>query len=679
MYRRLFLVTALLILGCGGGSAAPPTAPPSPSPPPPSETPTETGAVAVFELDGTPGQGVAPDTETFDGSASYSKNPSARITGYRWSFGDETPEVTGPKATHTFPTPGTYAVTLTVTDSDGSTASASRTIEVTAPENPAHVVVAVARFDGTDGTGAAPDTESFDGTASRSTSGAATLERCRWDFGDGTQADGCKATHTFQEAGSFTVTLTAIDTDGASGTATLQVQVSPPVEPKGVVAVATLDGTPGRGAVPDTEAFDGTASHSRNPEATLASCAWDFGDGATASGCNASHTFTTAGTFTVTLTATDSDGASAQASLRVQVTATAPGSVRWSRGFPSTAWVGTDFDAQVAVAHGVTIGALDPENGHTLWSHSYPLPSSSPSTLTFRGPLAILPGTSWIHAEERERDGPSPITRICRYVEDGTRTCLGGSLETSGQVLPMSMGAGGEIAWGLQGTAEAYAALLEPQDGSTWRAELWQGGADPEGAEVVDVAAEPGGDLVIAVKASGTFAFGGQTLGPGNVLLRADAEGELLWSRETPFEVLDLGTSLAGTVVAVVRAPADFTWGDGHASGTALVVTESDGRPRWVRPLEAAQWAQLAVMPKGSVAVAINRSGCAGSVVYRFELAGELQWEHDFAELGCGVSLSGVAVRPEDVLVSGTLAGTTDFGRGPLPPGGFVIDLEGGG
>jgi hypothetical protein len=196
---------------------------------------------------------------------------------------------------------------------------------------------------------------------------------------------------------------------------------------------------------------------------------------------------------------------------------------------------------------------------------------------------------------------------------------------------------------------------------------------------VVDTAAEPGGDLVIAAKATEPFVFAGETLGPGNVLLRANAKGELLWARLTPFEVLDLGTTLAGTVVAVVRAPADFTWGEGHAAGTALVVTESDGTPRWVRPLAAAEWAQVSVLPKGRVAVALNPSDCSGSSVYRFDLAGELQWRHDFAEVGCGMRLSGVAIRPHDVLVSGTLARTVDFGQGPLAPGGFVLDLEGGG
>jgi PKD repeat protein len=637
------------------------------------------GAVAVFDLDGTPGHGVAPDTESFDGSASYSKNPSATITRYRWSFGDETPEATGPRVTHTFASPGAYAVTLTVTDSDGSTASASQSIQVTAPRNPGHTVIAVARLDGTPGGGPAPDTETFDGTGSHSSVVGATLERCQWDFGDGAQASGCQPTHIFQDAGSYTVTLRAFDSDGASGTATLSVEVTAPAEAKGVVAVVRLDGTSGHGVVPDTEAFDGTGSHSRNPHATLAACSWDFGDGHSATGCKTSHTFQSTGSFTVTLTASDSDGSHAQASLPVQVDARPEGSVRWSRGFPSTAWVGTDFDTQAAVAFGVTVGALDPENGHLLWSNSYPEPASSVYTFTFRGPLAVLPGTPWIYAEEREQDGPAPVTRICRYAQDGDRTCLGGSLEESGRVLPMSMGAGGEIAWGFQGAFDVYANLLQPLDGSTWRAQLWQGDPGPEEPEVVDTAAEPGGDLVIAARATGTFVFDGQTLRPGNVLVRANAQGQLLWSRATPFEVLDLGTTSAGTVVALVQAPADFPWGDGHASGTALVVTESDGTPRWVRPLAAAEWAQLSVLPKGRVAVGLNRSGCGGSVVYRFDLAGELQWEHDFAQFGCGVSLSGVAIRPYDVLVSGTLAGAIDFGQGPLSGGGFVVDLEGGG
>lgn len=77
--------------------------------------------VAVFTAN--PMSGPAPLTVNFSGSASYSTG--ATITDYAWSFGG-----TGVTATHVFDPDGTYAVTLTVTDSRGQTASDTQTITV---------------------------------------------------------------------------------------------------------------------------------------------------------------------------------------------------------------------------------------------------------------------------------------------------------------------------------------------------------------------------------------------------------------------------------------------------------------------------------------------------------------------------------------------------------------------
>jgi len=71
---------------------------------------------------------------------------------------------------------------------------------------------------------------------------------------------------------------------------------------------------------------DFDAGTSYDPDGSIASYAWDFGDGTTATGKTASHTFTatTTQTYTVTLTVTDDDGATAMASRSIEVLVTAP-------------------------------------------------------------------------------------------------------------------------------------------------------------------------------------------------------------------------------------------------------------------------------------------------------------------------------------------------------------------
>ena len=62
-------------------------------------------------------------------------------------------------------------------------------------------------------------------------------------------------------------------------------------------------------------------SGSADPDGAIASYAWTFGDGGTATGATASHTYAASGTYTVGLTVTDDDGATNSTSQQVTVNA----------------------------------------------------------------------------------------------------------------------------------------------------------------------------------------------------------------------------------------------------------------------------------------------------------------------------------------------------------------------
>ena len=66
--------------------------------------------------------------------------------------------------------------------------------------------------------------------------------------------------------------------------------------------------------------------HSSDPDGTIASRAWDFGDGLAGTGTSANHTYAQGGTYMVKVTATDNDGASTtSAAQAIVVTPASPG------------------------------------------------------------------------------------------------------------------------------------------------------------------------------------------------------------------------------------------------------------------------------------------------------------------------------------------------------------------
>jgi PKD repeat protein len=85
--------------------------------------------------------------------------------------------------------------------------------------------------------------------------------------------------------------------------------------------VAVASATPTSGAAPLAVSLDGRGSS--DPDGTVASYAWSFGDGTSGSGATASHTYTAAGSYSARLTVTDNGGATASATVAITVSAPA--------------------------------------------------------------------------------------------------------------------------------------------------------------------------------------------------------------------------------------------------------------------------------------------------------------------------------------------------------------------
>ena len=67
----------------------------------------------------------------------------------------------------------------------------------------------------------------------------------------------------------------------------------------------------------DVVSFD--ASTTTDSDGTIATYAWDFGDGSSANGVTSTHTYTSAGSFNIVLTVTDNDGATDTATSSITV------------------------------------------------------------------------------------------------------------------------------------------------------------------------------------------------------------------------------------------------------------------------------------------------------------------------------------------------------------------------
>jgi PKD repeat protein len=87
--------------------------------------------------------------------------------------------------------------------------------------------------------------------------------------------------------------------------------------------VAVISALPASGLAPLNVAFDGGASS--DADGNIVSHAWNFGDGATASGVTTSHSYATAGSYVARLTVTDNLGAMNSITTTIQVTANLPG------------------------------------------------------------------------------------------------------------------------------------------------------------------------------------------------------------------------------------------------------------------------------------------------------------------------------------------------------------------
>ncbi|WP_439481413.1 PKD domain-containing protein [Cyclobacterium plantarum] len=281
--------------------------------------------VVVLDADVTEGR--VPLTVAF---SSENSSDEGEIVSYAWDFGDGN-NSTAPNPTYTYNNIGEFDVVLTLTDDSGLESSATVQIKVVDLEEP----IAVATADVQQGI--APLTVQFDGSESEANG---SIVSYAWDFDDEATATMVSPVHTFNNPGTYTVSLTVIDDTGESAQTSLVIEVQENLPP-----VAIPDASVTTGNAPLTVAFNGDGSSDDQGEVTYL---WDFGNGDTSTEANPDYTFTQTGTYNVTLTVTDANGN--EDVQQIQVLVTDPGlqpslEIRVNAGGPEVTFEGNVFAA----------------------------------------------------------------------------------------------------------------------------------------------------------------------------------------------------------------------------------------------------------------------------------------------------------------------------------------------
>src|SRR5436190_1981313 len=191
----------------------------------------------------------------YDGSHSTASSGVA-ITSYSWNFGDNSTG-TGVAPTHAYAAAGTYQVSLTVTDSNGATNSASATASV--------VGLPVASAGGPY-VGTADQAITFNGTASTAPAGL-TLTSYAWNFGDNATGTGPTPTHAYASANTFQVTLVVTDSGGGTSSATTSATITTPQSPS-IVGFTPLSGP--IGTLVNVTLANFSPTNGSSPQLTLA-------------------------------------------------------------------------------------------------------------------------------------------------------------------------------------------------------------------------------------------------------------------------------------------------------------------------------------------------------------------------------------------------------------------------
>jgi PKD repeat protein len=225
-------------------------------------------------------------------NASESSDEDGNIVSFEWDFGDGT-FGSGDTVTHQYSDNGSFTVLLKVVDNDNNIDIATQTITIGENEKP------VASFSYSPSNPLVNQDIYFNASDSSDPDG--TIVKYEWDMGNGTTASGVAITYRYASDGTYTVYLRVTDNSGNTDSTTQNITVSANQNPTAAFIFSPTTPTTG-------ERVHFNASESTDPDGTIVSWEWDFGDSRHGSGEEVNHTYADPATYTVVLVVTDDSG-----------------------------------------------------------------------------------------------------------------------------------------------------------------------------------------------------------------------------------------------------------------------------------------------------------------------------------------------------------------------------------
>jgi len=257
---------------------------------------------------------------------------------YSWSSGIGTSS-SDQSASFLYPDPGRFDLTLEVVDASGASIQRSFSIDVvSAQPAPLDVAVVVSTTQGS-----APLTVVF----ADSPTGGAPPYVSYWSFGDGNGSFGPAVTHTYSSAGTFNASVTVTDSDQATASEPVVIDVTPPL-----TISAAVDPTVATAGSSIT--FRGSVTGGEPPYTVL----WEFGDGVNSSDLSTTHAYEVGGTYHPSLVVLDSRGILRTEAWTIDVSAPATTSTPTSAGPSSSLFSLGGHDVTLLIIGGVAGAVL---------------------------------------------------------------------------------------------------------------------------------------------------------------------------------------------------------------------------------------------------------------------------------------------------------------------------------